>query len=77
MPPLYRYYYLASVLIFIGFGIQLFAAIADLPSVIIPNWLTTSWFFLFAYYFPLSIGVTIGLWVTWRYWRWLITERNE
>jgi hypothetical protein len=33
-------------------------------------------FYLITYYVPMAIGVTIGLIVTWRYWSWLLTERN-
>lgn len=33
-------------------------------------------FYIITYYLPMAIGVTIGLIVTWRYWSWLLTERN-
>lgn len=77
MPPLYRYYYMAALPILIGFGMQLYTAVAKSASTNTPKWLTEPWILLVVYYLPLSIGVTIGLFVTWRYWRWLITERNE
>ena len=33
-------------------------------------------FYLVTYHVPMAIGVSIGLAVTWRYWSWLLTERN-
>ena len=33
-------------------------------------------FYLVTYYLPMAIGVTIGLAVTWRYWSWLLSERD-
>lgn len=33
-------------------------------------------FHLVTYHAPMVIGVTIGLGVTWRYWSWLLTERD-
>ncbi len=38
--------------------------------------LNDPFFYLVTYHVPMAIGVTIGLIVTWRYWSWLLTERN-
>jgi hypothetical protein len=77
MSPLYRYYYLSLVLAFISSTTHLIAARANLTSTNIPNWFTDPWFLLLAYHLPLTVGVTIGLYITWHYWSWLITEHNE
>ena len=48
----------------------------------VPGWQTSyplfndHLFYLVTYHVPMAIGVTIGLIVTWRYWSWLLTERN-
>ena len=76
MRPRYRYYYLALIFLFIGWIAQLLILAADLTSANIQNWLNSPWFLLMAYYVPLTIGVTIGLVITWRYWSWLVAERN-
>ena len=39
-------------------------------------WLDTPAFYLLTYHLPMAIGVTISLVVTWRYWSWLLTERD-
>jgi len=76
MRPRYRYYYLALIFLFIGWLAQLLVLAADLTPANIQNWLNSPWFLLMAYYVPLTIGVTIGLVITWRYWSWLVAERN-
>lgn len=72
MPPIYRNYYLA--LIFLGISY-----VTNLGSVvgIVSIEKTAAWIFIVAYYFPLIVGVTLGLTVTWRYWNWLVTEPNH
>lgn len=74
MYPYYRYYYVANLFIIIGTISHVVIARAALSSQGFPIWLVSSWFILLAHYFPMAIGVTIGLFVTWRYWSWLITE---
>ena len=76
MSPLYRYYYLAIFLVLISATIQILAVRAENVTSI-PLWVSAPWFLLLAYHLPLAIAVTIGLYVTWHYWSWLITERNE
>ena len=39
-------------------------------------WLNTPAFYLITYHLPMAIGITISLVVTWRYWSWLLTERD-
>lgn len=76
MRPRYRYYYLALLFLFIGWVAQLLVWAAALTPANMQNWLNSPWFLLLAYYLPLTIGVTIGLVITWRYWSWLVAERN-
>lgn len=76
MRPQYRYYYVALVLLLIGWIAQLLVMAADLMPANVQTWLLSSWFVLLVYYVPVTIGVTIGLVITWRYWSWLVMERN-
>ena len=76
MPPLYRNYYVGMVILAIGYLTHLIVVIAILTLEQIPAWLISPWFLLLAYHLPLAIGLTIGLYITWRYWSWLVTEQN-
>ena len=76
MRPQYRYYYLALIFLFIGWIAQLLVLASDLTPANVQSWLNSAWFLLLAYYLPLTIGVSIGLVITWRYWSWLVAERN-
>ena len=76
MSPLYRYYYLSLFLALISATVQVLAVRAETVTTI-PVWITTPWFLLLAYHLPLAIAVSIGIYVTWHYWSWLITERSE
>lgn len=70
MKPIYRYYYLAAGLVAVSLVTQFFVA------RIKGQGLNTPWVLLVGYYIPLSLGLTIGLVITWRYWSWLVTERD-
>lgn len=74
MYPYYRYYYVANLFIIVGTVSHVIIARAALSPQDFPSWLLAPWFILVAHYLPLTIGVTIGLLVTWRYWSWIITE---
>ena len=84
MPPLYRWYYAAEF--FAGI-----AALAHLTQATVvlsqpevdsvqsvglfqPNSLG---FTLLFHHVPLTISVTIGLIITWKYWGWLVTDRKK
>jgi hypothetical protein len=69
MPPVYRYYYTALVLLAISY-ITHVVSVTDIISVET----TLAWVLLATYYLPLVFGVTLGLIITWRYWNWLVTE---
>ena len=75
MPPIYRYYYWAAALVVMGLITQLLTAVVD-PPVLLNN-LSKPWLLLFLYDVPVSIGLTMSLVITWRYWRWLVNENNE
>jgi hypothetical protein len=75
MSPLYRYYYLALILALISSTVHFMVARAEAADI--PSWFTAPWFLLLAYHLPLAIAVSIGIYVTWHYWSWLITEHNE
>lgn len=76
MRPQYRYYYTALVLLLVGWIAQLLVMAADLMPASVQTWLHSSWFVLLFHFIPVTIGVTIGLVITWRYWSWLVVERN-
>lgn len=76
MAPIYRYYYLAILFLAIGLVTQLFVVRATLTVQNSEVWFAAPWFLFLAYHLPLAIGLTIGLVIAWRYWSWLITERN-
>lgn len=78
MRPLYRYYYLALLLALISATAHILVVRAETAAATdIPSWATAPWFSLLAYHLPLAMAVTIGIYVTWHYWSWLITERND
>lgn len=76
MRPLYRYYYTALIFLAIGYLAHLAAAQAVLAPESMPTWVLAPWFLLLAHHLPLTIGVTIGFIITWRYWSWLVTEQD-
>ena len=77
MEPYYRYYFAAIFFLAIGFIIQLLMVRISATPENFPTWLTASWFLMLAYYFPLALGVTIGLIVTWHYWSWLVINPRD
>jgi hypothetical protein len=67
----------------VGIGFLGIALISQLLRITVSLTRQTSYpllndplFYLVTYHVPMAIGVTIGLAVTWRYWSWLLTERN-
>jgi hypothetical protein len=76
MRPRYKYYYVALFFLLIGWIAQLLVLAASLTPPNMQSWLNSEWFLLLAYYLPSTVGVTIGLVITWSYWSWLVIERN-
>lgn len=72
MPPIYRHYYLALIFVVISYVANL-SFVVGLASV--DN--TPAWILITTYYLPLTISVTWGLMITWRYWNWLVTEPSN
>jgi len=75
MPPFYRGYYVAIALVAIA-GLARLAHISGLGNLEQPDiaWLGSTGFALLTYHVPLALAVTISLFVTWRYWSWLLRE---
>ncbi len=76
MPAYYRWFG-------VGIGFLGIALISQLLRITVSLTGQTSYplfndplFYLVTYYLPMAIGVTIGLAVTWRYWSWLLSERD-
>jgi hypothetical protein len=76
MPPYYRGFHIAMGLFCVAFISHL---IRD--SVIIaleaPRLLASDWFYLFTYYLPMTLAVSLGIGVAWRYWSWIFKEQKE
>ena len=65
MNAVYKWYYLAEGLGIIAMLAHLWQASAILS------------FILLLHHLPMATAVTIGLAVTWKYWRWLIIEEEK
>lgn len=76
MRATYRGYYAAVALIGLSLVLRLvrasvfWAEHADLPAL-----LNEPLLYLLLYHAPLALGMTIGLAITWYYWKWLLKER--
>jgi hypothetical protein len=76
MSPIYRLYYVAIAFLAISALAQLLIIHASLSSSIVPAWLVSPWMTLITYHLSMTVGVTIGLIVSWRYWSWLVYHRD-
>ena len=74
IPPRYRWFWVGIGFLDIALISQLLRITVILTGQSSYAWLNDPVFYLFTYYVPMAIGVTIGLVVTWRYWSWLRTE---
>jgi chromate transport protein ChrA len=76
MRSTYRGYYVAVALVSLALVLRLVRASVfwadpdDLPAA-----LSEPLLYLLLYHLPLAIGITIGLAITWYYWKWLLKER--
>ncbi len=82
MPPLYKWFYVAQIFAGIASLAHLTQASTYLTQLTMtessnPLQTNTLVFTLILYHLPLTISVTIGLLVTWKYWGWLITDRKR
>jgi hypothetical protein len=77
MAPYYRWFWVGIGFLAVGLLSHLLRISVSLTGQS-SYWLFTSpHFYLLTHHLPMGVGVTIGLAVTWRYWSWLLTERNE
>ena len=77
MKPHYRGLYFGMALIALAIVAHLLRVVGQLDASALPEFFTTDSFYLFTYYVPMALAVTISLVVVWRYWSWLFTERNR
>ncbi len=76
MAPMYRFYYVAIAFLSVSALAQMLAIHASLAPPDVPAWLTSPWVMLIAYHLSMTIGVTIGLVISWHYWSWLVYHRD-
>jgi len=77
MSPLYKWFYLAEGLGAVALIAQLLqASLLFSPSTQSGRAIGLPFTLIF-HHVPLATAVTIGLIVTWKYWCWLITERDK
>ncbi len=77
MTAVYKWYYLAEALGIIALLAHLWQASTLLSAPHQPAPALAPWFGLIFFDLPLTIAVTIGVIVTWRYWSWLIIEKEK
>jgi hypothetical protein len=77
LPPYYRGLYVAMSFVGIGFVSHLIQDSVIIAPEEAPSLLTNDWFYLFTYYLPLALAITIALAVAWRYWSWILKEQQE
>jgi hypothetical protein len=76
MPPYYRWFQVGTGFLGVALISQFLRISVSLTDQAGYPWLDTPLFYLVTYHLPMAIGITIGLIVTWRYWSWLLTERD-
>ena len=76
MPAYYRWFWVGIGFLGIALISQLLRITVSLTGQTSYPLLNDPFFYLVMYHVPMAIGATIGLAVTWRYWSWLLTERN-
>ncbi len=76
MAPHYRWFWVGQGFLVIALLSQLLRISVSPAKQASYFWLDTPALYLITYHLPMVIGVTISLVVTWRYWSWLLTERD-
>ena len=76
MPAHYRWFWVGTGFLGVGLISQLLRISVSLTDQTSNPLLNSPLFYLVTYHLPMAIGITIGLAVTWRYWSWLLAERN-
>lgn len=77
MPPYYRGFYIAAILTGFAFFARLVRISTLATAQAEPLWLQHPLFYLYTYYIPLALGLTIGGGLTLLYWSWLLKEWNR
>lgn len=78
MPPLYKWLYLSEALAIVALLAHLIQAGSFLAATQnSAGWVMSLPFALIFYHLPLTIAVTLSLFITWKYWGWLITEQKK
>ena len=77
MTAVYKWYYLAEGLGVVALLAHLWQASTILSPPNTPSIALSPIFILVFHHIPLAAAVTIGLGVTWKYWRWLIIEEEK
>lgn len=72
MKPYYRWLYLAAFFVIVSLLIRLLRTSVFWAPQQAPPLLTSDLFYMALYYVPFSIGMTITLMVTVKYWGWLL-----
>ena len=76
MRSVYRGYYAASALVGLSLILRLVrASVFWAQRDELPAALNEPLLYLLLYHLPLAVGLTIGLAITWHYWKWLLKER--
>ena len=75
MRPYYRGYYVAVAFVGLALLIRLVRASVFSSTQGASGLLDSSLFYLLFYHLPLAVGMSVGLAITWYYWKWLLKER--
>jgi hypothetical protein len=76
MPDYYRGFYVSQLLTIVALVSYLLKASVNLSPEEFSSIFSNPLFYLSTYHLPLILGATIALVVTWRYWGWLLWERD-
>jgi len=77
LPPYYRGFYIGMGCLTISFVSHLIRDSVIIAPKEAPFPLDEDWFYLFTYYLPLAVAVTLAIGVAWRYWSWILKEQQE
>jgi len=76
IPPYYRLFYITALLLAVALVSRLIkASLITASPEKVPAIFTSEIFYLWTYHIPLAVGLTVGLGVTLRYWKWLLKEK--
>lgn len=76
LPRYYRGFYGSMAFFGVAFVSHLIQDSVIIAPEQAPSLLTNDWFYLFTYYLPLALAVTLAIGVAWRYWSWILKEQE-